>query len=81
VGTIAGCRVVEGVITRSAKARLLRDNVVVWEGGLASLKHFKDDVSEVKSGSECGISLEKFQDVKPGDVIEAYRTVEVAREA
>jgi translation initiation factor IF-2 len=81
VGTIAGCRVVEGVITRSAKARLLRDNVVVWEGGLASLKHFKDNVSEVKSGSECGISLEKFQDVKPGDVIEAYRTVEVAREA
>jgi len=81
VGTVAGCRVVEGVVTRSAKARLLRDNVVVWEGGLASLKHFKDDVSEVKSGSECGIGLEKFQDIKPGDVIEAYRTVEVAREA
>jgi translation initiation factor IF-2 len=81
VGTVAGCRVVEGIIARSAKARLLRDNVVVWEGNLASLKHFKDDVSEVKSGSECGIALEKFQDVKPGDVIEAYRTVAVAREA
>jgi len=81
VGTVAGCRVVEGVITRSAKARLLRDNVVVWEGSFASLKHFKDDASEIKSGSECGIGLDKFQDVKPGDVIEAYRTVEVAREA
>ncbi len=81
VGTVAGCRVVEGVITRSAKARLLRDNVVVWEGSLASLKHFKDDVNEIKSGSECGIGLERFQDIKPGDIIEAFRTVEVAREA
>ncbi|HUK11722.1 MAG TPA: translation initiation factor IF-2 [Thermoanaerobaculaceae bacterium] len=81
VGTIAGCRVVDGVIPRTAKARLLRDNVVVWEGSLSSLKHFKDDVSEVKSGFECGIGLERFQDVKPGDVIEAYRTVQVTREA
>ncbi len=59
----------------------LRDNVVIWEGNLASLKRFKDDVSEVKNGFECGIGLEKYHDIKLGDVIEAYRTVEVAREA
>jgi translation initiation factor IF-2 len=80
VGTVAGCMVVEGNILRTAKARLLRDNVVVWEGSLASLKRFKDDVAEVKNGFECGICLDRFQDVKLGDVIEAYRTVEVAPE-
>jgi translation initiation factor IF-2 len=80
VGTIAGCMVVEGNILRAAKARLLRDNVVVWEGNLASLKRFKDDVGEVKNGFECGIGLERFQDIKLGDVIEAYRTVAVAPE-
>ena len=80
VGTIAGCLVTDGVILRSAKARLLRDNVVVWEGGLSSLHRFKDDVSEVKNGFECGIGLERFQDIKSGDVVESYRTVEVARE-
>ena len=80
VGTIAGCLVTDGVIQRSAKARLLRDNVVIWEGGLASLHRFKDDVSEVKNGFECGIALERFQDIKVGDAIESYRTVEVARE-
>jgi translation initiation factor IF-2 len=78
VGTIAGCMVVEGNILRAAKARLLRDNVVVWEGNLASLRRFKDDVGEVKNGFECGIGLERFQDIKLGDVIEAYRTVAVA---
>ena len=81
VGTIAGCMVTDGLILRTAKARLLRDNVVIWEGNLASLKRFKDDASEVKNGFECGIGLEKFHDIKLGDVIEAYRTVEVAREA
>jgi translation initiation factor IF-2 len=81
VGTIAGCMVVEGNILRAAKARLLRDNVVVWEGNLSSLKRFKDDVGEVKNGFECGIGLERFQDIKLGDVIEAYRTVAVAPEA
>ncbi len=81
VGTIAGCMVVEGLILRTAKARLLRDNVVIWEGGLSSLKRFKDDAAEVRNGFECGIGLEKYQDIKLGDVIEAYRTVEVAREA
>jgi translation initiation factor IF-2 len=80
VGTVAGCMVVEGNILRTAKARLLRDNVVVWEGGLASLKRFKDDVAEVKNGFECGICLDRFQDIKLGDVIEAYRTVQVAPE-
>jgi translation initiation factor IF-2 len=80
VGTIAGCMVTGGVIQRSAKARLLRDNVVVWEGGIASLRREKDDASEVKNGFECGIGLERFQDIKEGDVIESYRTVEVARE-
>jgi len=80
VGTIAGCMVLDGSILRTAKARLLRDNVVVWEGNLSSLKRFKDDASEVKNGFECGIGLEKYHDLKVGDVIEAYRTVEVARE-
>jgi translation initiation factor IF-2 len=78
VGTVAGCMVVEGNILRTAKARLLRDNVVVWEGSLASLKRFKDDVAEVRNGFECGIGLDRFHDIKLGDVIEAYRTVEVA---
>ena len=81
IGTIAGCRVTEGTIHRSAKVRLLRDNVVVWQGGLSSLKHFKEDATEIKSGFECGIGLEKYQDIKVGDVIEAYRVVEVARES
>ncbi len=81
VGTIAGCMVLEGTILRTAKARLLRDNVLIWEGNLSSLKRFKDDASEVKNGFECGIGLEKYHDIKLGDVIEAYRTVEVAREA
>ncbi|MDD5563606.1 MAG: translation initiation factor IF-2 [Thermoanaerobaculaceae bacterium] len=81
VGTIAGCMVLEGTILRTAKARLLRDNVVIWEGNLASLRRFKDDAAEVKNGFECGIGLEKYHDIKLGDVIEAYRTVEVAREA
>jgi translation initiation factor IF-2 len=77
-GTIAGCHVVEGVIPRSALIRLLRDNVVVYEGKIASLRRFKDDVSEVRSGFDCGIGLDRFQDVKPGDVIEAYVREEVA---
>jgi translation initiation factor IF-2 len=81
VGTVAGCMVLEGTILRTAKARLLRDNVLIWEGSLSSLKRFKDDASEVKNGFECGIGLEKYHDIKLGDIIEAYRTVEVLREA
>jgi translation initiation factor IF-2 len=73
--------VLEGTILRTAKARLLRDNVLIWEGSLSSLKRFKDDASEVKNGFECGIGLEKYHDIKLGDIIEAYRTVEVLREA
>jgi translation initiation factor IF-2 len=80
VGMIAGCMVLDGRITRSgdAQARLLRDNVVVWEGKLASLRRFKDDVSEVKAGFECGIGLANFNDVKVGDVIEVFTMERVA---
>jgi translation initiation factor IF-2 len=78
VGTVAGCHVVEGVIPRSASIRLLRDNRVVYEGKISSLRRFKDDVSEVRTGFDCGIGLERFQDVKPGDTIEAYLREEVA---
>jgi translation initiation factor IF-2 len=72
VGTIAGCRVTDGLIRRQAKARLLRDSVVIWEGDIATLKRFKDDVNEVKQGFECGISLVNFNDIKVDDEIEAF---------
>ena len=72
VGNIAGCRVQEGLLRRNAKVRLIRDGVVFWSGELSSLKHFKDDVREIKAGNECGLSFEKFQDFHVGDVIEAY---------
>jgi translation initiation factor IF-2 len=72
VGVIAGCRVTEGLIRRQGKARLLRDSVVTWEGDIATLKRFKDDVNEVKQGFECGISLVNFNDIKIGDEIEAF---------
>jgi translation initiation factor IF-2 len=77
-GSVAGCHVVEGAIPRSAAVRLLRDNRVVYEGKIASLRRFKDDVSEVRSGFDCGIALERYQDVKPGDTIEAFAREEVA---
>jgi translation initiation factor IF-2 len=79
VGTVAGCMVLDGVVRRSARVRLLRDNVVVHEGELDSLKRFKDDVREVKAGFECGLSLKNFNDLKEGDQLEAYEVVEVAR--
>ncbi|MBK7394529.1 MAG: translation initiation factor IF-2 [Chloracidobacterium sp.] len=72
LGTIAGCRVTEGLIRRQAKARLLRDSVVIWEGDISTLKRFKDDVNEVKNGFECGISLVNFNDIKIDDEIEAF---------
>jgi len=80
IGTIAGCMVSEGRIVRSgdAQARLLRDNVVIWEGKLASLRRFKDDVSEVKTGFECGIGLQGYNDVQTGDVIEVFKMERVA---
>jgi translation initiation factor IF-2 len=77
IGTIAGCYVVEGKIVRNSKARLVRDNVVIWEGALSSLKRFKDDAKEVQSGYECGIGLVKYNDIKVGDIIEAYEMQEV----
>lgn len=82
-GTVAGCMVTEGRIARSgdAQARLLRDNTVVFEGRIASLKRFKDDVSEVKAGFECGIGLERFNDVKVGDVIEVFTIERIAQSA
>jgi translation initiation factor IF-2 len=80
IGTIAGCHVVQGKITRNARIRLVREGTIVYDGALASLKRFKDDVREVEEGFECGIVLENFQDVKEGDVLEAYETRKVARE-
>jgi translation initiation factor IF-2 len=79
VGTIAGCYVNEGKIARGNSVRLLRDQVVVFEGKLASLKRFKDDVREVAAGYECGLSLEGYQDLKQGDVIEAFERIPVVR--
>ena len=78
VGTIAGCHVLDGMIPRTASVRLLRDNRVIYEGKIASLQRFKDDASEVRAGFDCGIGLERFQDLKPGDIIEGYTREEVA---
>jgi translation initiation factor IF-2 len=79
VGTVAGCMVLDGLVRRSARVRLLRDNVVIHEGELDSLKRFKDDAREVKAGFECGLSLKNYNDIKEGDQVEAYEVVEVAR--
>jgi translation initiation factor IF-2 len=79
VGTIAGCFVTDGVIKRTSKIRIIRDGIVVHTGLLGSLKRFKDDVKEVKNNYECGLNIEKYNDIKEGDVIEAYEEVEVAR--
>lgn len=80
VGAVAGCSVTDGHVERNARAHLLRDEVVVSDGKIASLRRFKDDVKEVQTGYECGISLENFQDIKPGDVFEVYQVEEVRRE-
>ncbi|MBV9340503.1 MAG: translation initiation factor IF-2, partial [Acidobacteria bacterium] len=80
VGTVAGCRVADGLIKRDAEVRLLRDNVVVFKGRVGSLRRFKDDVSQVSNGMECGISISNYGDVKVGDVIEAFVTERVAAE-
>jgi translation initiation factor IF-2 len=79
VGTVAGCMVVDGVVKRTASARLLRDNVVIWTGELDSLKRFKDDVKEVKAGFECGLSLKGYDDIKERDQLEIFEVQEVAR--
>ena len=79
VGIAAGCMVTEGEISRDDQVRLVRDGIVVYEGKIASLRRYKDDVKSVKAGFECGIGLENFQDVKPGDLIEGFRIEQVAR--
>ena len=77
VGTIAGCFVTEGKILRSSKVRVIREGVVVYTGTLGSLKRFKDDAKEVLKGFECGLNIDRFNDIKVGDVVEAYEEVEV----
>jgi translation initiation factor IF-2 len=79
LGAIAGCLVVEGVVKRHNPIRVLRENVVIFEGELESLRRFKDDVKEVQSGTECGIGVKMYNDVKPGDQIECFERIEVAR--
>ena len=79
VGTVAGCYVLDGMITRKTKVRVIRDGIVVYTGLLGSLKRFKDDVKEVKSGYECGLNIENFNDIKVGDIIEGYEEVEVKK--
>ena len=79
VGTIAGCMVLDGSLTKDNGVRIIRDGVVVYTGNLSSLKRFKDDVNEVKKGYECGISIENFNDIKVGDIIEGYAEVEIKR--
>ncbi|HLW12412.1 MAG TPA: translation initiation factor IF-2, partial [Casimicrobiaceae bacterium] len=79
VGTVAGCYVLEGLVRRGARIRILRDNVVIHDGELDSLKRFKDDVREVKAGFECGLSIKNFNDIEPKDQLEVYEIVEVSR--
>ena len=79
IGNIAGCYVTDGSIKRNSGIRLIRDGIVIYEGELASLKRFKDDVKEVKAGFECGIVFEKYNDIKEGDQIEAFVMEEIPR--
>jgi len=79
IGTIAGCYVLDGKITRNTDVRIIRDGIVVHEGKLASLKRFKDDAKEVQTNFECGLSFEKFNDIKEGDIVESFVMEEVAR--
>jgi translation initiation factor IF-2 len=79
VGAVAGCMVTDGKVYRNSKIRLIRDGVVVYTGELSSLKRFKDDVKEVSSGFDCGLTVDRFNDIKVGDYIEAYEEVEIKR--
>ncbi len=79
VGRVAGCRVTDGRVERGAKVRLIRDNVVIHEGSLGTLKRFKDEVREVQAGQECGMAFENYQDIRAGDIIECYRVESIAR--
>jgi translation initiation factor IF-2 len=79
VGKVAGCRVTEGMVERGAGVRLIRDNVVMHEGKLKTLKRFKDEVKEVQTGQECGMAFENYEDMRAGDVIECFRVETVQR--
>jgi translation initiation factor IF-2 len=79
VGNIAGCMVMSGKIYRDSQVRIIRDGIVVHDGSLTSLKRFKDDVKEVRMGTECGIGVKNYTDVQPGDLIEVFERTEVAR--
>ena len=79
VGTIAGCMVTDGKIFRNSKIRLIREGVVIFTGELTSLKRFKDDVKEVSKGYDCGLQIKNYNDIKEGDVIEAYQEVAVKK--
>jgi len=79
VGKVAGCRVTEGVMRRGSKVRLIRDNVVIHEGELSTLKRFKDEVREVQSGQECGMAFTNYQDMQKGDVIECFDVETIQR--
>jgi translation initiation factor IF-2 len=79
VGSVAGCYVKEGKISRNTKVRVIRDGIVVYTGDLGSLKRFKDDVKEVNTGYECGLNIQNFNDIKVGDIIEGYKVVEVKK--
>ena len=79
MGAVAGCQVIEGAVKKGNPIRVLRDNVVIYEGELESLRRHKDDVKEVKTGTECGIAVKNYNDVKPGDNIECFQRSEVAR--
>ena len=79
IGNIAGCMVKDGTVSRNSQIRLLRDNVVIHTGGLASLKRFKEEVKEVKSGFECGLMIENYSDIKIGDIIETYQEIKTER--
>ena len=78
-GAVAGCMVIEGTVYRNDRIRVLRDNVVIYEGELESLRRYKDDVNEVRNGMECGIAVKSYNDVKAGDKIEVFKTIEVQR--
>ena len=78
-GKVAGCMVTDGIIKRGCKVRLLRDNIVVHEGSLKTLRRFKDEVKEVRESMECGMAFENYEDIRPGDVIEIFTREEVVR--
>ena len=79
VGTVAGCYVLEGKITRNAEIRIVRDGIIIADEHLTSLKRFKDDVKEVTTGQDCGLNIESFNDIRVGDIVEGYEQVEVKR--